>query len=332
MGRRHAHAVWSRIDPVGMKAINLPHYKLKLQDAAREIYLEQGWDMPRGFVNKKERDRTNFTQDQWQQAKRAEQDPQAIKRLFQECWSSSDSDKAFAQALKARGYALARGDRRGYVAVDYRGEVYSVSRYVDVRTKQVRQRLGDPSKLPSIEEAKTEMAAGMTNMLKLQVQRAEQAYKTRSVALRFERTQLLQRQREERERLRTAQEQRWNAETRARAERLSSGFRGIWDRLTGKYAGIKRQNERDALLAFYRDREEKDKVIFSHIEERQRLHGRMREERKTLALEVQRLHREIATRQDQRTADPSKLREQFRKAVQNRQPGRDRNRGPNREI
>jgi len=35
-GRRHAHAVWSRIDSTKMKAINLPHYKLKLRDVARE--------------------------------------------------------------------------------------------------------------------------------------------------------------------------------------------------------------------------------------------------------------------------------------------------------
>lgn len=31
-GRRHAHCVWSRIDADTMKAINLPHTKLKLMD------------------------------------------------------------------------------------------------------------------------------------------------------------------------------------------------------------------------------------------------------------------------------------------------------------
>src|SRR5690606_32007004 len=31
-GRRHAHAVWSRIDTDAMKAVNLPHYKVKLRD------------------------------------------------------------------------------------------------------------------------------------------------------------------------------------------------------------------------------------------------------------------------------------------------------------
>lgn len=47
-GRRHAHVVWSRIDTEQMKAINLPHYKLKLRDLSKQLYLENGWQMPRG--------------------------------------------------------------------------------------------------------------------------------------------------------------------------------------------------------------------------------------------------------------------------------------------
>lgn len=48
-GRRHAHVVWSRIDAESMTAVNLPHYKLKLRDISRELYLEHGWQLPRGF-------------------------------------------------------------------------------------------------------------------------------------------------------------------------------------------------------------------------------------------------------------------------------------------
>ncbi len=36
-GRRHAHCVWSRIDMDEMRAINLPHYKLKLCDISRDL-------------------------------------------------------------------------------------------------------------------------------------------------------------------------------------------------------------------------------------------------------------------------------------------------------
>ena len=41
-GRRHAHVAWSRIDTGEMKAINLPHYRMKLRDVSRNLYLEHG--------------------------------------------------------------------------------------------------------------------------------------------------------------------------------------------------------------------------------------------------------------------------------------------------
>lgn len=39
-GRRHAHCIWSRIDTEEMKAINLPYYKMKLQDVSRQLYFQ----------------------------------------------------------------------------------------------------------------------------------------------------------------------------------------------------------------------------------------------------------------------------------------------------
>lgn len=61
----------------------------------------------------------SFTLAEWQQAKRGGHDPKALKQMFRELWASSDSKRAFAAALQSRGYTLARGDRRGHVAVDY---------------------------------------------------------------------------------------------------------------------------------------------------------------------------------------------------------------------
>ena len=80
-GHRHVHVFWSRIDTAQMKAINLPHFKLKLRDVSRQLYLEHGWQMPRGLVNSKERDPRNYTRAEWEQAKRAKQDPRALKAM-----------------------------------------------------------------------------------------------------------------------------------------------------------------------------------------------------------------------------------------------------------
>ncbi len=126
-GRRHAHCVWSRIDVDEMKAINLPHYKLKLCDISRELYLENDWRMPRGLANNEERDPLNFTLAEWQQAKRTGVDPRKVKEAIQDAWAISDSVSAFDYALKERGFRLAQGNRRGHVAVDIDGTVFAVS-------------------------------------------------------------------------------------------------------------------------------------------------------------------------------------------------------------
>ena len=122
-GRRHAHAVWSRINADSMKAVHLSYTKTKLNTLARELYLEHGWEMPQGFVDPSLKDPRSFTLAEWQQAKRIGKDPRAIKTAFQDAWAISDSRAAFARALEERGYHLAQGNRRSYVAVDCDGEV-----------------------------------------------------------------------------------------------------------------------------------------------------------------------------------------------------------------
>ena len=313
-GRRHAHAVWSRIDSEEMKAINLPFYKMRLREVSKELYLENSWQMPRGLVDSRERDPASFTRAEWQQARRAGHDPKALKAMFQECWAISDSRKAFAQALQSRGYHLARGDRRGHVAVDYRGEVYAVSRYVCIRTKEVKARLGEASEFPSVDETRTAVSARMSNMLRHHVREAEASYRAQSASLAFRRNEAVQRQREERAQIERAQQERWAREALERTERLSKGFRGLWDRLTGKHTQIRRQNERETLLAMQRDRAEKDALIFRHLEERQVLHNEIRQRREAHAKELQRLHQDIAGYMSMAAGKPPAVRAHFREA------------------
>lgn len=334
-GRRHAHAVWSRIDTEEMKAINLPHYKFKLREISKELYLEHGWQMPRGLVDSKERDPANFTREQWQQARRGGHDPRALRSMFQECWAISDSKKAFAQALQARGYHLARGDKRGYVAVDYRGEVYAISKYAGVKTKDVRARLGDANELPSIEETKGAISARMSNMLRRHIQEAEAAHRVQSASLTFRKNELVQRQREERARLERSQEERRARETLERTQRISKGFRGLWDRLTGKHAEIKRRNELETLQAYHRDRNEKQFLIGDHLDERQALQKHIATARQNQTREVAQLHRDIANYMRMTAKDTPDLSADFRAANPPERTfdrGLDRSDGPERDL
>ncbi|MDJ0630050.1 MAG: hypothetical protein QNJ44_17465 [Rhodobacter sp.] len=78
------------------------------------------------------------------QAQRQKLDPREIKAVFQEAWERSDTLKALGNAPAERGHFLAKGDRRGLVAVDVQGGVYALSKWTGLRAKDVREKLGSP--------------------------------------------------------------------------------------------------------------------------------------------------------------------------------------------
>jgi len=293
-GRRHAHAVWSRIDSDRMRAINLPFYKERLREVSRELFLEHGWDMPRGLEDRRLRDPSNFTREEWQQARRAGLDAKELKAVFRKAWEASDSRAAFEQALRERGFWLAKGDRRGFVAVDYRGEVYAVARYAGVKAKDVKARFGDPGKLSSVDQVKAEIAHRMTAKIETFIKQAERDAAKRKAFIDFRKAEIVGRHREERKQLTEAHEKRWQAETRARADRLPKGMSGIWHRLTGRYAKVKAQNEHEALNALRRDRAEKDALIVRQLDERQMLQQEIRAQRAAAQEELLQLREDVS--------------------------------------
>ncbi|GMG84958.1 hypothetical protein LNKW23_41740 [Paralimibaculum aggregatum] len=233
-GRRHAHAVWCRIDADAMRAVPLPFTKRKLQDIARQIYLEQDWRMPRGFVRSGERDPRTYSLAEWQQAKRAKKDPAALKAMFQDCWAISDSRAGFALALRERGYILARGDRRGFVAVDRDGEVYAIARWVGIKTKQVRARLGDADTLPGTQAARAEAAKVVADRLR-EIREEQKASAKRSLKQLVENHRRLRAvQQAEAASLAKSQARRRVQENAERSGRLRTGLLGLLDRLTGR--------------------------------------------------------------------------------------------------
>lgn len=150
-GRRHAHVVWSRIDLESMTARQMSHDHKKLTALSRELFLHHGWDMPNGLKNSKDRDPTNYTHAEHQQAKRVGKHAALIKRELQDAWAISDTKEAFEHALAEYGYFLARGTKGRFVAVDMEGEVYPIPKQLGIKTKEVRARLGDGDDLPSVE-------------------------------------------------------------------------------------------------------------------------------------------------------------------------------------
>ncbi|MGE4069821.1 MAG: hypothetical protein AB7E72_01445 [Lysobacterales bacterium] len=274
-GRRHAHCVWSRVKADEVKAINLPYYKNRLSEVAKALYLDHGWDLPAGFIDRLNRNPLNFTLQEWQQANRMGDDPRKIKIALRECWAISDSKQAFVSALERQGYYLARGDRRGYVAVDWRGEVYSLSRWLDQKNKALTARLGDAKLLPGVEETKQNIdQALMERCRQHQATLAKQHERDRQALATLKRT-LIEKQRAERKTLRERQEARWASEARDRSARLRQGWKGLWDKITGEAIRIRQCNEREALNAIKRDRSQSDQLIWAHVKERERINQQL---------------------------------------------------------
>lgn len=289
-GRRHAHAVWSRIDVESMKARQLSFHKNKLQDVARELYREHGWKMPEGFADRSKSDPSNFTLEDWQQAKRIDRDPHDIANAISDAWMISDTKVTFEHALKERGYWLARGDRRSFVALDNHGEVYSIPRKAGVKTKAVRERLGEADKLLSLDKAKAAMTHDMQFMLaRLQVQQESRAALQRE---RFQRQkdQLVAIQRSERLAFDNQLKQRQQQEQRSRQAQFRKGLGGIWDRLRGEHKRLTKHHHTEFLASQRRDQQRRDALVFKQLEQRNAIRLTAKQERtehRQTALELQ---------------------------------------------
>jgi len=259
-GRRHAHAVWSRIDGLALKAINMPHYKRKLTALSHELFLSHDWEVPRGFENKAKRDPLNYSREEAGQANRTKRDPKAIKKMFRGCWEASDSKAGFEAALNEHGFVLACGDRRGFVAVDASGKVWSLSRWCGVKPNEMRARLGSERNLPSVDK----VADRLQDLLRQTVDPQKTAFEAR-------RAKLVEAQRQERADLLKRQAVQRLEDIKTRQAGLPKGLRGLLSRATGQYQIRLRQIEAEARAAEHQNRAAQQVLITKHLSERRAL-------------------------------------------------------------
>ena len=292
--RRHCHVVWSRINIEAMKAINLPFYHNKLMHISREQFIKHGWDMPRGMINKRAHDPTNCSLAEWQQAKRTGRTARDIRDMVQDAWALSDDRNSFSNALRERGFWLARGDRRSYVAIDHEGEIYSVPKLLNLKTKNVQNRLGPAQELSSVSETKAEITQQMNPQLRKYLREAKENHTKRIQVLTNWLEEMKARQKSERQTLDHQQKERWECEQKARQARFKRGFPGLWERVTGKHTSIRRTNELEAIEARSRDDAERHTMRRGQMTERRKLQVlflTMRERHATL---MQEIHKDIS--------------------------------------
>lgn len=322
-GRRHCHAVWSRIDAETMKAKELPHFGFKLKSLAKKIFLENGWSMPRGYESAKLRDPRSFSLDEWQKAKRADIDPREMKAAVNDCWKRADSAKAFAAALEERGLFLARGDRRAFVVTTLDGDVFAISRMIPEKVKVIAERLGDPARLPSVAETQQRIANDIAPRLSTYIAEAKRIAHHNMQPLIAKREALKVQHQAERQAFDKSITARWNEEQRIRASRLRKGIAGAWDFLTGKYFKTRKQNEMESKFARTRDSHERHALINAQHKDRQALQELIKENRRKEAERILGLYRDAAKFRGMREGEAERDKDRDRNSTSMR-PKRDR--------
>ncbi|MCD1624035.1 relaxase/mobilization nuclease domain-containing protein [Citromicrobium bathyomarinum] len=292
--RRHAHLVVSRIDSERMTVIPLPFFKMKLKEISKAAYLENGWRLPDGYVDRESRDPRNFDLALYQQAKREGRDPKHIKMLAQEAWAVSDNSKTLQQALEQRGLYLARGDRGRFVVSTWRGEIMALPRLLSRKTKEVRERLGEDRELRSLEQTRVHIAKTVGPVLAKLIPQAETERDNALQPLNEQRQELTADQRLERQRMDMGQSARHENEQRARAERFRIGVAGLWDKLTGRKAELRRHNELEAYEALKRDQRQRQAMIEAQLAERRTLQSQILEVRARHEARIDEIYRDLS--------------------------------------
>lgn len=270
-GRRHAHAVWSRIDAQSMKAIELPFFKNKLRHVSKELFFEHQWRMPKGLVDSEARNPTNVTLTEWQQAKRLSKNAIDEKMLIRECWASSDTPSIFQAALKGRGYTLAQGNRRSHVVVSHDGQIFALARCIGLKTKQVRERLGDAAQFPDVETVLEENRLAITAQFSRLAKEARTTISADRHTLHAKRAAMIEAHRIERSKLLEGQKRRWEQEAQERQNRFKTGLGALWQRMTGAYRYIQQENQIAVYEALKRDSAQKQSMVTAQLAERRSL-------------------------------------------------------------
>jgi hypothetical protein len=158
--REHCHIVWSRIDLDRMAAHSDSHNFRKHEKVARALEKEFGLERVQGaHVERDGKPRPERTPSHREmlQAERTGVSPQQAKELMTATWRTTKNGKEFQAALTEKGWILARGDRRDFVAIDPTGGVHSIARRIEgAKAAEVRDRFTDidPRGLMSVAEAK----------------------------------------------------------------------------------------------------------------------------------------------------------------------------------
>lgn len=181
---KHVHVIVNRVHPETLKAANNYRDQEKLSAWA----LEQERAQNRIYCKAREH-RENFRNKIAKIELQAQQKPQQaryVDNTLAECWTRSDSGKSFLTALEAKGWKLAKGDRKENVvmAVTPSGRAFAVLRELNkglapgrkLKGEDLDRKLADLNRelLPSVEQVQGAIAEERPRRAKTKVKEKEQ--------------------------------------------------------------------------------------------------------------------------------------------------------------
>ena len=273
-GRRHCHAVFSRIDCDLMKGINLSYYKKQLYELSHELFLTHGWEIPAGYKDRKLSNKLNYGLDEYQTAKRAKRDPQKLKSKLIACWVQSDSKNSFEAAIKEHGFYLCQGSRRGFVLVDGQGNVYSLSRWINTKSKILKVRLGEPNLLLSVETILDKIQEKFGKHVLDSQEKINLDYAEKLKSLNHQIKRLVVRQREERLELNFQHIQQKQAFTKER-RKAKKPLKSLWNWVNGNRKAIIESIKLEVEAVETQHNLKNLQLISAHLQQRQKLQNKI---------------------------------------------------------
>ena len=264
LARRHAHVVWSRVDAKNSKVINMSHFKNKCTDISRELFITHAWDMPKGLIDKRERDPFKVSNVEFQLLKRQGIDPKEIKMLCQNAWKHSDDLKSFKLALEERSLFLAQGDRRGFVVLDNSSKVYSLSRFGGIKTKELKNRLGSPDLLPTVTETQGTIRLSFNSEIRSRISLLKKRHADEMHPLLDKKSELVRMQRAERRELSDQQRVKRHILAKEGRDKFRRGVMGFFDKVTGTEKRVRLINQKETAILKQKQKKAKEELVFRH--------------------------------------------------------------------
>lgn len=176
--RPHVHRVYERVGLDG-KAVRLSFNRLRNEKVARIIEHTLGHSLTVGRHNrsvvkhleaegnhvvanwlkskdKKQRPKAAVSHTERQQEVRTKVSVKQVRADLTAAYTYTDNGCDFQTAIAVKGYRLAKGDRRGFVIVDYAGGVHSLCRRLGVKIADIKAKWADVcvNDLPTVAEVR----------------------------------------------------------------------------------------------------------------------------------------------------------------------------------